>query len=160
MCEQKVCVAAVPAREPTIQLPAIPQSAPDGRAPYGTHVEQRPRTGMIVGGSVLLGTLWIITWTSSWAGCYQCEQGTVITSFIPVLGPFIEAGIVSSGGANGAAPFLVADGLLQGLGAGLIVAGYMLKRDVLVYDVGPLRATLTPISTPHGGGGMGIVGRF
>ena len=166
MCEAQVCVPmrqqAAPAQAPAPYVPqmVLPpprlQTRPNGGLlPPNAHLEERPRTGLIIGGAVTLGAVWVLTWTFTTASCYNCKNGMVASSFVPVVGPFLQAAIQGNQGSA----FFVLDGLVQSVGLGLIIAGAVLHKEVLVYDVGPIHAQMTPTANAHGGG-FSVQGAF
>jgi len=136
----------------------------DEPVPAGMHLESRPRLGLIIGGAVVFGVFWILDWSSTIAGCYGCNDAQIPVSFVPVFGPFIQLALLryrTNVSDYVAAPFLVIDGVLQGLGAGLLLGGLFSSHKVLVYD-GPMgiNGVVTPIAMPGGGAGLGTVGTF
>lgn len=135
----------------------------EGQAiPEGAHVENRPKLGLIISGAVVLGVWWIIEWTSTIEGCYGCNNAQVPVSFIPVAGPFVQLALLhyNNTGDRVLAPFVVIDGLLQGLGAGLLLGGALTSRKVLVYDAYGVQGTILPMGVPGGGAGLSAMGTF
>jgi hypothetical protein len=129
-------------------------------SPPGLHLESKPITGLIVAGAAAIGGLWAVTWAETWAGCQNCSSGVTAASFVPVFGPFIEAALIKpQDSSNILAAFLVLDGFFQSAGAALIVIGSVLHRDVLVYDVGPVRGAVMPTGSKNSVG-LSLVGQF
>ena len=131
--------------------------------PQGAHIEERPRLGLIIGGAVVFGIFWVSDWTLTIASCTFCDGKQIPLSFIPVLGPFLQVAFLRyrTSAEYVAAPFLVIDGLMQGLGAGLLLGGLFSNHKVLVYD-GPygMQGVVTPIAMPGGGAGIATMGTF
>ncbi len=122
----------------------------------------RPRVGLIVAGSVVLGVSWGITALSAIAasGCdpnYDSLCSTQIWPlFIPVVGPFIQTAYVNGPFAGGIQALLVFDGLVQVAGLAMIIAGAATRHRVPVYAQ---RFQVTPYAGLNGAGLM-AVGRF
>ena len=163
VCERSACVPAQAVGAPRVifNVAGSPKANPNGEPPPpGMHLESRSRSSLIIAGSATLAAMWGLTWTESWAGCHNCDASVVAASFVPVLGPFIEAALLKqSDGSASLAPFLVFEGMVQLGGLAMIVIGTVLHHDVLVYDVGPVRASLMP-SGAKDGAGLALVGRF
>ncbi len=91
--------------------------------PPGFHVKRSARAAMAISGGVLLGLFLVTDGAVSRAFCQQCNGGV-------------------------AALF---DGLLQALGAGLILGGLLAHHAVLVYDgPGGLEAAVLPLPVAGG----------
>lgn len=123
--------------------------------PQGYHSVSKPRTGLIVGGAVTFGVPYLI---SLLAGAIAIDTGS--TNFwglcVPVVGPFIQAGFVSSATEK---VFFALDGLAQVAGVAMFIAGFAapityLQRDHYTW-VAPV-----PVFTRGGGAGVGLAGGF
>jgi hypothetical protein len=148
--------------------PTIERWDADQPAPAGYHLETRPRMGLVIGGSVLLGT----TYTPmAVAGVFVAVSGEPAGALgaIPVAGPFVVAGLInrgSSGGDGGGAgalitSLLIVDGLAQTAGAAMLIAGLASPRRVAVRDRGATVTVMpTPLSFGKNSAGFGIRGTF
>lgn len=161
VCEKNACVVLAPqadsVSDPVHSVAAqVPRLELDASAPpLGLHLEQQPRTGLVIGGAVTLGSMWLLTWTITAASSSPCDNlynhcnhAMVPVSIIPVAGPIIEAFMTK----GAVIPFLVVDGFVQAAGVAMMMAGVILHRDVLVYDIGPVHAQLSPLPNLHGAG--------
>jgi hypothetical protein len=125
----------------------MPGYMPPGPPPRQvTGYKMAPRIGLIVGGSVMLGSMWIITaiaggistaidTTLSCSGSNCSGSTSYWPLFIPVAGPFIQMGYINDTGAsrNLAMFGLAFDGLVQVGGLTMIVLGATLKQRVPLY---------------------------
>jgi hypothetical protein len=155
------CVGAqtpAPALPPPWSYQAVPYAPPtveefDGfNVPAGYHVETRPRVGLVVGGAVTFGVLYMLS--VSVASRAKTSEGRWMAA--PVIGPFAamgahedpcatKAGTESSWACIDAAPTLeLFDGIGQIVGASLLTAGLVSRRSVLVPNA-PNRATAPSI---------------
>ncbi len=148
--------------------PPAPAPAPQFAAPaypyYGYPVAPplaqpaRPRRGLIVGGSVLLGVTWGLTAFVSLIGSILCEglcTNDPIVGAVPVLGPLLLLGQIGGGYSYGGA-FLILDALAQGAGLAMLIVGIATRRGPRPQ---PQRFAITPMLTTSGGGLM-VAGRF
>lgn len=136
--------------------------------PNGYHVESQPRRGLVIAGATTFGSAYLITLLAASAIADDADdwdssdddddESKALPLFIPVLGPFIgiatlDAGPVGSG-------WLVLDGLTQGAGVAMLIAGlaYPNKRWIR-NDLG-LEWRLAPVKAGRDGVGMGLAGRF
>jgi hypothetical protein len=154
--------AAPPSYGYAARAPEGPATLPykDGYPiPDGYHPELQMRKGLIIGGAVTFGAMYLI------------PAAATLTSndkslLVPIAGPFIELGHLdfSSGGENHgfaqlAAVVLVIDGLAQTAGAAMLLAGLTTRKEVLVRnDVAEATVRVTPLTMGYGGAGIGIVG--
>jgi hypothetical protein len=126
------------------------------------------RTGLVVGGAVTLGTLWVITavagglmnWIEHGVGqcglCKPPDDARGLWLIAPVIGPFGE---LSHSQTVGESAVLVVDGALQVASAAMLISGLTIPRMVLVRDGGTL--SLAPVSfLGRSQAGLGVVGRF
>ena len=147
--------------------PPPPRRPYDSRRPIppDNHVETVERSGLVVGGAVLLG----VGYTSSVALAVYCEPEHCSGTrglFVPVVGPLIAAVAHERPGGNGIDysrfwPLLMAaDFGVQAAGATLVILGLTLKpKQVLVgNDVATSNVRLTPLSMGNGGSGLGLAG--
>lgn len=124
--------------------------------------ELRPRYGMIAGGASMLGAAWVITAISALGAQATCSTTFLETSacrstywplYVPVAGPFIQTAYEPHPALKA---LLVFDGLVQGAGLALIIAGAVSRKRVPVYGD---RLQITPMAT-LGGSGILASGRF
>ncbi len=156
--------SATGAYPPGVAYPPGAYYAPVMR--YETH----PRYGLLGAGIAVLGTAYLAAVVVGSAWCYDsigCHGGVRIYGageyeyvggagwplFIPLIGPFIQAGYAS---ADWIQSWLVIDGIAQFVGLGLIVAGAVTRVRVPIYGD---RFGLAPLMTPSSTGLM-AVGRF
>jgi hypothetical protein len=143
-----------------------------GAVPSGFHVEERPRRGLIIAGSLLLGIPWAVGLSIASGSNFSNRSGWLA---VPALGPWItlaarrnECSSYADGtartcfddGTNAATrTFLVLDGLMQTAGTVMLVVGLASKNKVITRDfVGSLHFTPAPVGT-HGYGGF-VTGEF
>jgi len=120
--------------------------------PAGYHVETRPRVGLLVGGAVTFGVLYMLS--VSVAARAKTSEGRWMAA--PVIGPFAamgahedpcagKAGTESAWACIDAAPTLeLFDGIGQIVGASLLTVGIVSRRSVLVPNA-LHRATATSV---------------
>lgn len=157
-----------PVYQPQPVYPAYPQPVVvvPGRQRSLVRYDTRPRTGLIIGGSVLLGVTWLSSVLAAGIvgaindACTIDNGSSCLTSawplYLPVVGPFIQLGYVQGQGLATARTFLVIDGLLQAGGLAMILAGALTRRQVPVYAG---RVQFAP-SLLGGGAGLAAMGRF
>jgi hypothetical protein len=122
-------------------------------------VSTKIRTGLVVGGAVTLGALWILTAVPSVIASDAEGNGAVAVGAIPIVGPF--ALIPQVGGSATGDFFCVLDGLGQAAGAAMLIAGIAAPRKVLLRaDVGSVTILPKPMSFGKTGGGFGLAGAF
>lgn len=128
----------------------------------------RPNVGLIVGGSVMLGSMWVITALTagglsaicndnfSSSGSSGCSN-TYWPLFIPVVGPFIQMNYVQNDSARSLSYFgLALDGLVQVSGLVMIIVGAAVRQRVPIYAQ---RSLLSPVLL-NGGSGLAYTLRF
>jgi hypothetical protein len=123
--------------------------------PQGYHTTTRIRTGLVVGGAVTFGVLWL---TSAFGGAIASDVGSRSGKLliIPVVGPFT---VVPTGSVT-ADLFLVLDGIAQAGGVAMLVAGIAAPKTVLVRDIAGVTIRPTPMTFGPGSGGFGLRGTF
>lgn len=97
--------------------------------PPGYHLKQKVRLGPVIGGACSFGVLWLMSVFASSIGSSLGDKN-VQELWLPVVGPFITLGKVSSD--SGSKPLLIVDGVGQGVGVGLFLWGVTSPRTVLV----------------------------
>jgi hypothetical protein len=125
---------------------------PEGGTPLGYHPGTRIRTGLVIAGSVLFGTLWV---PSAVAGSFVSEP----VAFAPVVGPFVVAAqAAGTPGVNGALVFaLVLDGVAQAGGLAMLIAGLAAREPVLLRaDVKEAKAWWVPLPLSFGNRSAGL----
>jgi hypothetical protein len=139
--------------------------------PPGYHVDTRIRKGMVIGGAVTLGALWVFSvLVAAIATSIEEEEerfdGTdddgispadTAMLFIPVAGPFISI-VTYEASTAGAVP-LIFDGVGQSAGLVLLIVGLAAQEQVLKRDYGGITLEATPM-VGQGYGGMGLTGKF
>ena len=146
--------------------PAPPETLPykEGHpVPSGYHVEGRMRKGLVIGGAITFGVVYLLTLSAAVAA----EDADAL--YAPVVGPFLQAAIVGEdidrsdygGVAAVATVLLVINGVVQGVGAGLLIGGLASSKQVLVRDdLGAAPIQISPIMVGKGGLGLGVVGQL
>lgn len=129
----------------------------DGYVPYGYTKVERKRKGLIIGGAVTFGVTYIISTMVGAIGQDLQENGEsgydMSAMFIPIAGPFIQAGRSDSSTGRW---WLVNLGLGQTAGAIMLYVGLTKPRTLLVrHD----QVSVTPM-VGDGATGMMVSGRF
>jgi hypothetical protein len=127
--------------------------------PDGYHPEMQYRKGLIIGGAITFGLLYLLP-------AIPATMTRDKSLVVPVAGPFIQLAhldfspsIEDRGFAAGAAVLLVIDGLAQTAGAAMLLAGLTTQREVLVRnDVAGVTVRVTPLTMGYGGAGIGLAG--
>jgi hypothetical protein len=149
-----------------VQAPQAPAAPPLGPrvlrnwddsqpVPPGYHVEEHARKGLVIGGAVMFGTMYLLT--ALGAAIAQDNGGGAAALWVPAVGPFIQMG--QSGSATGG--FLLAlDGVIQVGGLAMFTIGLAAPRTEVVRDgIGSLTIKVSPIIAGDSRG-MGLVGTF
>src|SRR5258708_34714710 len=100
---------------------------PDMPIPPGYHPETRLRRGEIISGAITFGIPYIYSSLIAAVGSAAGESSKTRALWVPSLGPFIE---ISQSNSITLDYLLVIDGLVQGLGAGLLIHGMTSPRTV------------------------------
>lgn len=125
----------------------------DRSAPPGYHVESGVRDGLVMGGAVTLGSLYLLTALTAAALNDTNRDGSAGVLYVPVAGPFLHMKDASSDTAK---LVLVVDGLAQAAGAAMLVVGLASPRTFAVRN-DAAKVVITPILGP---GRAGVVGTF
>jgi hypothetical protein len=122
------------------------------QVPPGYHLDTQVRKGLVIGGSVTFGAVYMLSVTAAaFGGARQL--------LIPVAGPFVAIG--ESQATDGEAAALVLNGALQVGGLAMLIAGLAAPRKVLIRnDVDQGFVMPTPMSFGASSGGIGLVGTF
>jgi hypothetical protein len=145
--------------------PMAPPSAPIGPRvlrnwdesqpiPPGYHVEEHARKGLVIGGAVMFGTMYLLT---ALGAAIVSDTGNNATAlWVPAVGPFIQMG--QAGSATGGF-FLALDGLIQVGGLAMFTIGLAAPKTEAVRNDAAIQFKLAPIvAKDHTG--MGLVGTF
>ena len=130
--------------------------------PPGYHADTRVRTGLVVGGAVTFGVMYVFSVLagSIMNDAAQSSYGSSGTRgdflFVPVAGPFLQMTKTESSSGN---VTLAIDGIAQAAGATMLIVGITSPRTVLVRnDLAEVR--VTPMQVGERGSGLGLVGTF
>ena len=125
--------------------------------PPGYRPVERTRTGLVVGGAVTFGVLYLFSLLAASIGedVKGSGKNELAPLYIPAIGPFVQmANTDSSTGKF----FLAIDGIGQTAGAAMLIVGLVSPRTVLVRnDLAEIR--LAPVLT-RDARGAGLVGTF
>jgi hypothetical protein len=131
------------------------------KMPEGFHLEETPRYGLVAGGAVTFGTLWIASIFTAIGLDKEPAQDDdpnfddmYWPMFIPAVGPLIAIGTADSSGTGAA--ILALDGALQLAGIGMFIAGFAAPTVEIVED---RDLTITPMAD-SGGGGLSLSTEF
>jgi hypothetical protein len=134
--------------------PAMIKNYEEGDAiPEGYTKQYRIRKGMVAGGAVTFGAVYIATVL---AGAVSVDFARAFGGpgapflFVPVFGPLVEMGLSARGSVVGQT-FLFFDFLAQAAGVTLFAVGLAVPKAVLVRN-DLVKATIEPILTGTGGG--------
>jgi hypothetical protein len=132
--------------------------------PPGYHVKTEARKGMIIGGAVLFGSLYLIDILVAAGGsdCQSrgdCSSNPYTAMWVPAVGPFLQMASNSSSVGN---VFYAIDGLAQCAGIAMFIYGVAAPRTLLVRnDLGSIKKPLlVPMKMGVDGYGAGLVARF
>ena len=161
-----------PAPSPSLPAPQPAAWQPGSPPPPGYHIEDRPRTGLVVAGAVIAGIPYFFSVVTASSVGQANATGWL---YLPVAGPWMTLGQRSYGcnsldngnqstsqslqcvGDIFAVMGLIADGVIQAAGATLLIVGVAAERPVLVRDDQALH--VTPMRVGNGYG-AGVVGSF
>jgi len=155
--------------------PRPPESVPydGGPIPTGYHLEERPRRGPVIAGTVIVASAYALGLTVASTDNFPNSTGWLV---VPVVGPWITlaarhqtqdcVGFNSTGDIcantdenNTTRTFLVLDGLTQATGAILLIYGLASPKKVVARDfVG--RLEFTPAQLGKSGFGGFVMGSF
>jgi hypothetical protein len=122
--------------------------------PPGYRVETRARRGLIVGGAVTFGVLYLL---SAFTASIAVDGGDSDfgSLFIPVAGPFVTIGTADAEGAGTFA--LVLDGVGQAGGVAMFIAGMMTEEKFLLRN-DQAKISVTPMMMGNSSFGLGLRG--
>jgi hypothetical protein len=131
--------------------------------PPGYHPVERTRRGLIIGGAVTFGSLYLISLFAAAAGADSTDPGEKnqeAALWIPVAGPFIQMANTSTATGN---LFLAIDGIAQTAGVGMFIAGLAWPSKVLIRNdlagKNKLNLSFTPVISKSMSG-WGLTGTF
>jgi hypothetical protein len=151
----------------------MPDSAPytGGPVPSGYHVEERPRRGLVIAGTVVLAVPYGLGLAIAGGENFPNGSGWLI---VPGIGPWLtlltrnKSGDCSNSNFNDCVDngvddtvrtFLILDGLMQTGGAVMLIAGLAAPKKVVARDfVGSLH--FTPSTIGRTGYGAFLTGAF
>ncbi len=139
--------------------------------PPGYREDTRIRKGLVIGGAVTLGALWLVSVVVAGfaVSIEEADDATIDSNglgpedfyplFIPAAGPFITIATTEASGAGLA--FLLIDGIGQAGGLAMLIAGLAAQETYIrpVPQYGELTVEVQPIVAP-GFTGMGLTGTF
>ena len=143
--------------------PRIIRDYEDGEPiPPGYHADTRVRSGLVVGGAVTFGVMYLLTVLVG-AAINDASERPYGTKgdrgdflFVPVAGPFLQMTKTDTSSGN---TILVIDGVAQAAGATMLIVGITSPRTVLVRnDLAEIR--IAPMKVGERGSGLGLVGTF
>jgi hypothetical protein len=163
--------AAPPATAPPAPTPQPSQWHFGDPVPAGYHVEDQPRSGLVIAGALVMGIPYFFSAVTALAANENNETGWLL---LPVAGPWITMGRRSYGcnpdqtnqtTAQGlqcvadvfAVMGLVFDGVMQAAGGALLLAGELATKPGLVRNEDALRIVPMHVGS---GAGAGVVGTF
>jgi len=129
--------------------------------PPGYHAETQTRKGLVIGGAVTFGVMYLITVLVAAAmddvsNSYGSSGSSGTLLYVPVAGPFLQMTKTETSSGNVA---LVIDGVAQAAGATMLIVGLTSPKTVLVRnDLAEVR--VSPMKIGESGTGFGLVGRF
>ena len=136
--------------------------------PPGYHPISRIRKGLVIGGAVTFGSVYLINVMTAAIAQDTCNSlggcSGLGALYAPIVGPFIQMGATHTSATGNF--FLVMDGLVQAGGVAMFIAGLAAPKMVLVRNdlaKAPPKLQISPpvpLSFGKGGGGLGFVGAF
>jgi hypothetical protein len=163
--------APLPAPPPAVAAPSPSQWQPGDPVPRGYHVEDQPRSGLVVAGVITLGVPYFFSAVAALSANSQNESGWL---YAPVAGPWLTLGrrayscnadatnqTTSQSLGCVADVFvvmgLIFDGIVQATGATLLLVGVLDTKPGLARDESAIRVVPMRLGS---GAGAGIVGGF
>lgn len=146
--------------------------------PPGYHVDTRIRKGLLIGGAVTFGSLYLLSAITASSLRDASIADDVTPLYIPAVGPFVTIGTTSSEGLG--TFLLIVDGVAQSGGLLMAILGLTLQETLLVRNdissrpgaprdsastggrsAGGVSMTVTPMQLgEHRAMGFGLVGRM
>jgi hypothetical protein len=150
----------------TVQAPAPPPTSTSfvyntphvvpyegGAIPRNAHIEDRTNMTLVGSGTAIAGAAYGMSVLYAMGTCgaqMSCRSGSAWL-YVPVVGPFVTA---TQAPTTGGATLSVFDGMIQALGAGLLVAGIAMPKQVVVWQDAGVAVNVAPAPMPGGGGVM------
>src|SRR4051812_26805889 len=104
--------------------------APGEPVPPGYRPSTKIRTGLVIGGAVTLGAVWLLNVATASIAVSVDSNGSVAAPlFAPVVGPFIAIGTLHANALGGF--WLAFDGVVQAAGAAMLIAGIAAPKTIL-----------------------------
>lgn len=127
--------------------------------PPGYRPVERVRKGLIIGGAVTFGSIYLINALVAAAASDAGDGNELAALWVPAIGPFIQMANTSSAVGN---VFLALDGIAQSAGLAMLIVGIASPKTILVRnDLGEIKPTIRPMPlVGQGMSGAGIVGTF
>lgn len=161
-------VTPSPAPAPT---PSSSQWHEGDPVPPGYHVEEQPRSGLVIAGAIVLGVPYFFSAVSALAASSQNESGWL---YVPVAGPWLTLGrrtyscnpddnnqttseSLACVGDVFVVMGLVFDGIMQATGGALLLAGELATKPGLVRNDEAVRVVPMRMGS---GAGAGVIGAF
>jgi hypothetical protein len=123
--------------------------------PPGYRVETRARRGLIVGGAVTFGALYLLSAFTASVAVDGGNSEEFAPLFIPVAGPFVTVGTARAEGVGTFA--LVLDGIGQAGGVAMFIAGMATEEKFLLRN-DQAKISVTPMMVGESSFGLGIRG--
>jgi len=125
--------------------------------PPGYHPVTRIRTGLVVGGAVTFGVMYLLTVVVA-ATIHDAGGRSSAGLYVPVAGPFVQMANTSYASLD---VLLAIDGLAQAAGVAMLIAGIAAPKSVLIRnDLGKFEMKPTPMVFGNNGAGFGFKGTF
>jgi hypothetical protein len=158
--------------------------------PPGTHLEDHPRTGLLISGGIVVAVAYVVplvaTASKSKGQSYYYLASNEVPFdpsplFVPVIGPWVALASMKSydncsvlpergtdpsicthaqSSADKWTAFLIVDGVVQLSGAALMIAGVIWPRHQLVINSDKVKAQVVPAQLGSFGQGLAVVGTF
>jgi hypothetical protein len=127
--------------------------------PAGYHPSRRIRRGLVIGGAVSFGVLYMLSTLVAAAGqdSNPHSGNPAAAMWAPGIGPFIQMASTSTATSN---VLLAIDGLGQSAGLTMLIFGLASPRTVLLRNDLGLHVAPTLMPVGRNGGGLGLVGTF
>ena len=122
-----------------------------GKIPENAHIEERTNMGLVRAGAIVGGIFYgssILYALGTCGAQMECRSGSAWL-YLPVLGPFITAAYAPT---TGGAALSVFDGGVQALGAGLVLAGIVAPKKVVVWQDEKIAIRVAPVPVAGGAG--------
>ena len=131
------------------------------RPPAGYHPEKRIRKGLVIGGAVTFGIMYLFSAMAAAIDAdtsrgYGERHSTLGALWVPVAGPFVQMARTQSSTGNF---FLAIDGIAQLGGAAMLIGGFAAPKTVLVRD-DLAKIWIAPTRIGKDGYGLGMNGAF